>query len=283
MSVLYIGDWQGLYGTAFGVMVGAKIAMFLMLLGLGGMNFLMVERLRTGPTISVNRLRRFAEVELGIGIAIFFAAASLTSVPPAVDLTLDRVTWSEIEQRNIPEWPRFGSPDHDSLALPALQARLDEETAKQTALPQVAFEPGAGELAPRNANDIAWSEYNHHWSGLFVVGVGLLALCNRAGQRWARHWPLLFLGLAAFLFVRSDPEAWPLGQIGFLESFRDVEVLQHRAFVLLLVVFALFEWRVRATDWDYHRAALVFPLLCAAGGTLLLTHSHAIANVRTSY
>ncbi len=35
MSVFYIGDWQGFYGTAFGVMVGAKIAMFLMLLALG--------------------------------------------------------------------------------------------------------------------------------------------------------------------------------------------------------------------------------------------------------
>ena len=27
-------------------------------------------------------------------------------------------------------------------------------------------------------------------------------------------------------------------------------------------------------------ARLVFPLLCAGGGTLLLTHSHAIANVK---
>jgi copper resistance protein D len=280
MSVLYIGDWAGVYGTAFGVMVGAKIAMFTMLLGLGGMNFLLVERLRANPATSVNRLRRFAEVELGIGIAIFFAAASLTSVPPAVDLTRDRVTWPEIVERNTPEMPRFSSPDHDSLALPALQAKLDAEAAKRMDSPQVAFVPGAGELPPRNASDIAWSEYNHHWAGLFVAGVGLLALCNRAGLRWARHWPLLFLGLAAFLFVRSDPETWPLGQIGFLESFRDVEVLQHRAFVLLLVVFALFEWRVRATNWDNRRAALVFPLLCAAGGTLLLTHSHAIANIK---
>jgi putative copper resistance protein D len=280
MSVLYIGDWPGFYGTAFGVMVGAKIALFLMLLGLGGMNFLLVERLRARLATSVNRLRRFSEVELGIGIAIFFAAASLTSVPPAVDLTQDRVTWPEIRARNIPEWPRFSSPDHDSLALPALQAKLDAEAARQKAPPQVAFMPGAGDLPPRNADDIAWSEYNHHWAGLFVVGVGLLALLNRAGLRWARHWPLLFLGLAAFLFVRSDPETWPLGQIGFLESLRDVEVLQHRAFVLLLVVFALFEWRVRATNWNNRHAALVFPLLCAAGGTLLLTHSHAIANIK---
>jgi copper resistance protein D len=280
MSLLYIGSWQGFYGTAFGVMVGAKIAMFLMLLALGGMNFLLVERLRADPATSVNRLRRFAEVEFGIGIAIFFAAASLTSVPPAVDLTRDRVTWQEIAERNTPEWPRLRSPDHGDLALPALQAKLDAETAAKKAAPQVAFIPGSGDLPPRNADDIAWSEYNHHWAGLIVITVGLLALLNRAGLRWARHWPLAFLGLAVFLFFRSDPETWPLGDIGFLESFRDVEVLQHRFFVLLIVAFSYFEWRVRATNWQNRYAPLVFPLLCAAGGTMLLTHSHAIANVK---
>ena len=47
MSLGYIGDWEGFYGTAYGVMVGAKIAMFLMLLGLGGGNFLLIERMRS--------------------------------------------------------------------------------------------------------------------------------------------------------------------------------------------------------------------------------------------
>ena len=280
MSLLYIGDWQGFYGTAYGVMVGAKIAMFLMLLALGGMNFLLVERLRANPGTPINRLKRFAEVEIGIGVSIFFAAASLTSVPPAVDLTQDRVTWQEIVARNTPHWPRLQSPDHDALALPALQAQLDAEAAHHTAPPQVAFVPGSGDLPPRNAADIAWSEYNHHWAGIFVVAIGLLALLNQAGLRWARHWPLLFLGLAGFLFLRSDPETWPLGDIGFFESFRDVEVLQHRLFVLLIVIFALFEWRVRATDRRTGWTPMVFPLMTAAGGALLLTHSHAIANIK---
>ena len=280
MSVLYIGDMPGFYGTAYGVMVGAKIAMFLMLLGLGGMNFLLVEKLRADPATPVTRMRRFAEVELGIGAAIFFAAASLTSVPPAVDLTNDRVTLAEIIERNTPAWPRFASPDHDVLALPALQAKLDAEAAGRKAAPQVAFIPGAGELPPRNANDIAWSEYNHHWAGLFVVLVGVLALANHAGVGWARHWPLVFLGLAVFLFVRSDPETWPLGDIGFFESFRDVEVAQHRGYVVLILVFAWSEWRVRAGGWTNRAATYVFPLLCAGGGVLLLTHSHAIANIK---
>ncbi len=280
MSLLYIGDWQGFYGTAYGVMVGAKIAMFLMLLVLGAANFLLIERLRAHPATPIVRLKRFAEVEVGIGIAIFFAAASLTSVPPAVDLMKDRVSWPEIVERNTPEWPRLGSPDHDKLALPALQAKLDAEAAHHGATPQVAFVPGSGDLPPRNAADIAWSEYNHHWSGLFVLAIGVLSLLNQAGLRWARHWPLLFLGLAAFLFVRSDPEVWPLGEIGFFASFRDIEVLQHRIFVLLIAAFGIFEWRVRTGRDVKPWARLVFPLLCAGGGVLLLTHSHAIANLK---
>jgi copper resistance protein D len=71
-----------------------------------------------------------------------------------------------------------------------------------------------------------------------------------------------------------------MGGVGFFDSFRDVEVLQHRFFVLLIVAFTYFEWRVRATNWTSRQAAIVFPLLCAAGGTMLLTHSHAIANIK---
>lgn len=280
MAVLYIGSWAGFYGTAYGVMVGAKIALFVGLLGLGLGNFLVVERLRANPNTSVLRLRRFAEVEIGVGFTLFLAAASLTSVPPAVDLPNDRVSWAEIVERNTPVWPRLQSPSHDDLALIRLQDNLDKEAVARSAKPQAAFVPGAGDLPPRNAADIAWSEYNHHWAGVFVVVCGLLALLNLMGLRWARHWPLVFLGLAGFLFLRSDPEVWPMGTEGLIESLRDIEVLQHRVFVLLTVAFALFEWRVRVGGLRGTRAELVFPLVVAGGGALLLTHSHAIANIK---
>ncbi len=279
-SVIYIGSWGAAYGTAYGVMVGAKVAMFAVLLLLGLGNFLVVERLRRDPATPVLRMRRFAEVEIGIGFSIFFAAASLTSVPPAVDLTADRVTWSEIVERNTPVPPRLVSPAHDSLALPALQAQLDTEAATARTAASPAFVPGSGELPARNAEDIAWSEYNHHWSGIFVLLIGALGLLHKAGVQWAKHWPLVLLGMAVFLFLRSDPEVWPLGEQGFWESFRDVEVLQHRMFVLLIVAFALFEWGVRTGRFRTGKPALVFPLLTALGGALLLTHSHAIANVK---
>ena len=280
MFIAYVGSLPAFYGTAYGVMVGAKIGLFGGLLALGAGNFLVTERLRRDPTASVVRMKRFAEVEIGLGFSIFFAAASLTSVPPAVDLTQDRVTWHEILERNAPAWPRLRSPDHDVLAIPALQAKIDAEAASAHRTAAPAFVPGDGTLPPRNADDIAWSEYNHHWAGLFVIAIGLLVLLAHAGFRPARHWPVIFLGLALFLLLRSDPEVWPLGHEDFMAAFRDVEVVQHRMFVALILVFAAFEWSVQTGRLRSRRAALVFPLMVAAGGALLLTHSHQIANVK---
>jgi putative copper resistance protein D len=282
MTVAYIGSLEAAYGTAYGVMTSTKMALLCGLLLLGGMNYLLVERLRRQPGTPITRLRRFAEVEIGVGITVFFAAASLTSLPPATDLILDRVGLHEIVERLTPRWPSFETPAHGSLAIPSAQARLDAAAAAHPANTPVAraFVPGEGVVPPRNAQDIAWSEYNHHWSGLLVFAMGLLALAERAGLRWARHWPLLFLGLAAFLFLRSDPETWPLGDIGFWESFRDPEVVQHRVFVTLIIAFGLFEWGVRSGRLTRPGPALVFPLITAVGGALLLTHSHALANVR---
>jgi len=280
MWVFYVGDAPGFYGTAYGVMVGAKVAMFIGLLGLGLGNFLVTERLRHGRDASVIRLRRFAEVEIGIGFTIFFAAASLTSVPPAVDLTTDRVTLHEIAERNAPTWPRLNSPDHDTLAISRLQAKLDRDAERDHQIAEAATIPGSGILPPRNAQDIAWSEYNHHWAGVFVLLIGFLALLGRSGVGWARHWPLLFLAMAGFLLVRSDPEVWPLGHEGWWVAWRDVEVAQHRFFVLLIILFGAFEWSVRTGRLKSERAALVFPLLVAVGGAMLLTHSHQISNVK---
>jgi len=281
MAIVYVGSLDALYGTAYGVMVATKVMLLGGLLLLAALNFSLVERLRRDPSTPIIRLKRFAEVEIGLGLTVFFAAASLTSQPPAVDLTTDRASAQEVIERIVPRWPRFDSPDHASLALSELQARLDAEARTANTPRALAYVPGEGQLAPRNAEDIAWSEYNHHWSGLFVLAIGVLALLERSGfAPWARHWPLLFLGLAAFLFIRSDPEVWPLGDIGFFASLRDPEVVQHRVFVALIAAFGLFEWRVRVGRLARSRARLVFPLITATGGALLLTHSHALANVK---
>jgi putative copper resistance protein D len=281
LSIVYIGSIEALYGTSYGVMVSVKVALFLGLLFLGGMNFLTVRRLKRDPTVPAKRLLRFAEAEIGIGISIFFCAASLTSLPPAVDLTQDRVSLAEYAAALAPRWPSLESPDTSSLAIPALQAKLDAEAAARQAKPQPAYVPGAGLPPPRNAANIAWSEYNHHWAGILVVIVALLALAERTGYApWARHWPLLFVLLAVFLEYRDEREIGLHSNMSLLDSFRDPEVVQHRVLYFLVALFGLFEWAVRTGRLKHRLAPLAFPILTAIGASLLLTHSHVLANVK---
>ncbi len=275
MSWAYIGSPAAIYGTSYGAMVACKVVLLGFLLLLGGMNFLLV-RQRVMPAFSSLSLRRFAEAEIGIGFTIILAAASLTSQPPAVDLREGRVTSGEIAQRMGPRWPRLETPPLAALSPPT---PLGFE-APSTQAGLASFVPGSSDYIPGTPDDVAWSEYNHHWAGLIVLAIGLLAVLARSGARWARHWPLVFLGLAAFLFLRADPENWPLGPRSFWQSFAVAEVLQHRIFVLLIVIFAVFEWGVRNGKIASRVAASVFPAVCALGGALLLTHSHSLRNVQ---
>ena len=258
LTAFYVGSLSALVGTSYGLMVSTKVLILAALLWLGGMNFRTVRALGASSPISSLRLRRFVEVELGLGLTVLFAAASLTSLPPAVDVAADRATLTEVGARFAPQWPRLSSPPVEALPV-------DDRDA------------------PRTDADRAWSEYNHHVAGLFVLAMGLLAMTHRGGVRSARHWPLIFLGMAAFLLVRNDPGSWPLGPEGFWEGFTRPEVLQHRIFVALVVVFGLFEWMVRTGRLVSPRCALVFPALCAVGGGLLLTHSHAALDLKAEF
>ena len=259
LTLAYVGDLAAFAGTAYGVMVVSKVLLFAAALAFAAANFGLVRRAAGAG----GRLGRYVEIELGLGITVLFAAASLTSLPPSVDVREDRATVAEVAARFSPTMPRLVSPPAAEL--------------NRTAEPLLA---PAGQRLPIER---AWSEYNHHWAGFFLVLMGMGAIAERLGARWARHWPLLFLGLGAFLFVRNDPRAWPLGPAGFWESFALPDVLQHRFFVVLVVAFGVFEWavrteRLRPRPWGY-----VFPLLCAVGGGLLLTHSHAMFNLKEEF
>ncbi len=269
----YVGEPAALYGASYGVMLSAKIVLLLALLALGGLNFLTVRRWRAEPGTPILPMRRFAEVEIGIGLTVVFCAASLASLPPAKDMARYWASGAEVIERLAPRWPpRLDSPDLASLSITMAQ----EASAKAP----LAYAIGEPPAPPRNAADIAWSEYNHHWAGLFVIAMGVLALAERFGlfASAARHWPLVFLGLAAFIFLRADEAAWPLGRIGFFDSLRDPEIAQHKLAMLLIVAFGLFEWRVRLGKIKEGSAPYVFPLVTAVAAAVLLTHSHGFAN-----
>ena len=263
LAVVYIGSPTALIGTAYGFMVLTKVVILGALVALAAPNYRAVRQLARGEAGVGTRLRQFLEVEIGLGLTVLFVAASLSSTPPARDVVTDRASVAEVATIFTPRWPSLTSPTHAELATTGALADRS---------------------APRTAEDTAWSEYNHHMAGLFVLALGLLSVLAQASWgHWARHWPLLVLGLAAFMFVRDDPEAWPLGPIGFWDSMRDVEVVQHRLFVLVLVLFGVFEWRVRTSRLRRPRWAYVFPLVCAVGGALLLTHSHAVSNAKALF
>jgi putative copper resistance protein D len=260
LTWVYVGDAAALLGTAYGVMILSKVVVLTAILALAWANFRAVRGARHGNRL---RLLRFVEVELGLGVTVLFAAASLTSLPPAVDVTIDRATVSEVASRLQPAPPRLRSPPLHEL--------IDRA------------EPLMGAVSRREPVERAWSEYNHHWAGFFVLAMGLLAALERLGVRAARHWPLLFFGLAGLLFVRNDPRAWPLGPAGFWESLSLPDVLQHRTFVVLIVALSVFEWMVRGGRLARRPWGYVFPLLCAVGGGLLLTHSHAMVDLKNEF
>lgn len=277
LSFSYVGSLKAVYGTSYGAMVATKAILFGLLLFLGALNFQLV---RQGEASSIlASLKRFGEAEIGIGITIILVAASLTSLPPAVDLLQDRVHASEVFARMTPRWPRLSSPAMKDLPEDVYAAqKLAFESGSLTS---ESFVPGQSGTRPNTPAEKAWSEYNHHWAGIIVLSVGLLALLAQAGKvSWARNWPLLFLGLSVFLFLRSDPEVWPLGPNGFWVTFADPEVLLHRIFAGLVIALAVFEWRVQTGRVASSNVRLVFPMLIAVSGALLLTHSHSLGNIK---
>ena len=279
MTLVYVGSWNALYGTAYGIMVSTKIVLFGCLLLLGAANYYIAKRAVAASTAGALSLSRFGEVEIGIGLAVILAAASLTSQPPGADLTEDRVSLHEIAVRYAPRMPQLKSPPLADLS-PSGKEMKRKAIAAGIKVP-TAFLPGQSFWHPDTPGDIAWSEYNHNWAGLIVLAMGLLALLSRNKYfSWAKIWPLMFLGLAVFLFLRADPENWPLGPNGFWESFREADVLQHRAAVVLIILFAVFQWMVETNRVESHAAALVFPGVCAIGGVVLLTHMHSVTNIK---
>jgi putative copper resistance protein D len=269
MAWFYVGTWSGVYTTAYGIMLVAKVYLLVAMIALGAGNWFLVRRLASDPKPLLARLRRVVEAEVCLGFLAVLTAASLTAQAPAVDVNAqDRLTSREIYVRLHPEPPRMSSPPLAALAAPSSLAVAVQDS-------QFVATVGSDDI------DRAWSEYNHHWAGLIVLVAGVLALLSRhRTMRWARFWPLTFAGLAVFIVLRADPENWPLGPRPFWQSFAAPDVLQHRVGALLIVVFAAFECAVQAGKLKARWASYVFPAMCALGAALLLTHEHSARDVK---
>jgi len=265
MAWFYVGTWNGLYGTSYGVLLMAKIYLLLVMLLMGLGNWSVVRQLKTNPQPLLAGLRRFAEAEVGLGFTAILAAASMSAQPPAVDVAT-HISLPVIAARLHPELPRLRSPAASQLTPP---------TSIETAVRENEFQV----ISASDATDRKWSEYNHHWAGLIVLAAGLLAWLSRFSlMRWARFWPLTFAGLSVFILLRADPENWPMGPRPFWASFSAPDVLQHRLAALLILCFAGFECAVQAGKLRARWAAMIFPGMCALGAAVLLTHDHGFSD-----
>jgi hypothetical protein len=143
------------------------------------------------------------------------------------------------------------------------------------------FMPGSTPASPVSGTE--WSVFNHRGAGWFIFFWGLTALI--AGLQWPRRtWlrfvpPLTLLGLVEFLFLRNDPEAWPIGPVGFWASLNNPEVFQHRVFVLLLLVIAIVELLRAADRLPPLLQKFALPGLGLFGGIYLFFHKHAGAGM----
>ena len=272
LAITYVASWPGLFGTGYGSLVITKILLLIFALGFAVLNHLSGrEWKKTGESGDLKRKVPFyIESEAFILVGILFVAATLSSQPPAEDIASNpelTATIPEVVFMFSPRVPRITSPSHESL--------LAGEAGRVAVVNKIPSVPAK-----------EWSDYNHNISGIFLTVMGLIAFLSYIPSRkffWANYWPLGFVGLSIFLFFRSDAETWPLGPIGFWEStFKNGEVFQHRIATLLAMVLGILEVRARI-GVSSRRMRYLFPLLCAFGGILLLTHAHAEFELKTEF
>ena len=257
LGARYVGDWQNLVGTSYGVMLLTKTILLATALGLAAANRRMIRRWqRRGETHGIQEtVPALVEVEAALILIALLSAVSLTTLPPAVDIAGQRATLAQVVGVFSPHWPQLVPPPR-SGAITTYTSPLDT-------------------FASPTDGDRWQSNFNHNVAGLLVLLIAVVAILDRTGRvGWARHWPLLFLGLAVFLFLYASPEAWPIGREGFWGQLVVPTVLQHRLATPLVILLALFEWRVQVGGLGGTRWRFGFPILAVVGGALLLTHTH---------
>ena len=129
---------------------------------------------------------------------------------------------------------------------------------------------------------VAFSEFNHHLTGMLVLIIGLSELRQALAMpfwAWTRYLlPGTLLTAGSFLLVWSDHNAWPIGSLSFMQTFfgSDSEIFQHKSYSLLSLTVGTIELFRRLRQNDHVILATPLPLFAIIGGLMLFGHSHAV-------
>jgi copper resistance protein D len=128
--------------------------------------------------------------------------------------------------------------------------------------------------------ETAYSLFMHRSSGIALVALGILVLCERLRpqQRGMIRVGigLLWLVFGAHLFIRSDPEGWPIGPAGFLDSFSMPtagEWIQHKVLSLIPISLGI-RTLVSRPRMAHPAVSWILGGVLALGGAGLLFHQH---------
>ena len=100
------------------------------------------------------------------------------------------------------------------------------------------------------AQGVAYSEFNHHLAGFFVLLIGCAELSqalHRPTLLWARFLlPAAMLLGSVILLIWSDHEAWPIGSLSLVQTFsgHDPEIIQHK------ILESCCSWQARSKLYD---------------------------------
>ena len=136
LALAYVGGLDALLGTSYGGMLATKLTLFAGVARAGRAQLQRGAPAAARPRRPPARLRRFAEVEAGLGVTLLFVAASLGS--------------------GSARGGRGGRPRHPSGGARALHPRWPHLTTPSLAQLEAVSDLN-DPLAPRTASDTAWS------------------------------------------------------------------------------------------------------------------------------
>ena len=131
-----------------------------------------------------------------------------------------------------------------------------------------------------SSEGVAYSEFNHHLAGFFVLLIGfseLIPALRVAAVSWAR---MLLPGalslMGIFRLIWSDHQAWPIGTLSFAQTFggHDPEILQHKLYGILSLTIGLIEIFRRLGRVVHAGWMVPLPAFAVLGGLMLFAHSH---------